>query len=130
MTSAAIPDLRAPLGVRAMRDGKDYLSDKPAMTTLDQLAEVRRTVRETGRILGFLNSERLEVRAAVKAGELVKGGAMGRVLQTVNIAPHQLNEDLRPGGSGIPRATAASCATSAPTRRTSSSTTPGPPRRT
>src|SRR5207244_1585635 len=32
--SAAIPDLRAPLGVRVMRHGKDFLSDKPAITTL------------------------------------------------------------------------------------------------
>jgi predicted dehydrogenase len=51
--SAAIPDLRAPLGVRVMRHGKDFLSDKPAITTLEQLAEVRRTVRKP---VGFSES--------------------------------------------------------------------------
>jgi len=96
VASAAIPDLRGPLGVRAMRHGKDYLSDKPAMTTLEQLAAVRKAIQETGRIFGIMYSERLEVRAAVKAGELIQAGAIGKVVQTVNLAPHQVNEPLRP----------------------------------
>jgi predicted dehydrogenase len=96
VASASIPDLRAPLGIRVMRHGKDYLSDKPAIVTLEQLAEVRRAIRETGRVFAIMYSERLEVRAAVKAGELVKAGAIGRVVQTVNLAPHQVNEKSRP----------------------------------
>ena len=89
--SAAIPNLRAPLGVRVMRHGKDFLSDKPAMTTLEQVAEVRRAVKETGRIYGIMYSERLEVKSAVHAGELIKAGAIGKLVQTMNIAPHQVN---------------------------------------
>ncbi len=96
VASAAIPDLRAPLGVRTMRHGKDYLSDKPAMTTLEQLAEVRKAIEETGRTFAIMYSERLEVRAAVQAGELIKAGAIGKVVQTVNLAPHQVNEPTRP----------------------------------
>ena len=96
VASAAIPDLRAPLGVRVMRHGKDYLSDKPAVTTLEQLADVRRAVKETGRIFAIMYSERLEVRAAVQAGQLIKAGAIGKVVQTVNLAPHQVNEKTRP----------------------------------
>jgi predicted dehydrogenase len=92
VASAAIPDQRAAIGIRAMRHGKDFLSDKPAMTTLEQLAEVRKVVKETNRIFGIMYSERLEVKAAVKAGELVKAGAIGRVIQTVNLAPHQINQ--------------------------------------
>jgi hypothetical protein len=46
---APIPDLRAPLGIRAMKAGKDYLGDKPAITSLEQLAEVRQTIRSTRR---------------------------------------------------------------------------------
>ena len=94
--SASIPCLRTPLGIRAMRKGKDFLSDKPALTTLEQLAELRKTIAETGRIFGILYSERLEVRAAVKAGELIKAGAIGKVVQTINIAPHQVNPSSRP----------------------------------
>jgi predicted dehydrogenase len=92
VAAALIPDQRAALGIRVMRHGKDYLSDKPGMVTLEELAEVRRVVKETGRIYGILFSERLEVKAAVKAGELVKAGAIGRVVQTINIAPHQINQ--------------------------------------
>ena len=97
--SAAIPDQRAPIGIRVMRHGKDYLSDKPAMTTLEQLAEVRKTIKETNRIFAIMYSERLEVKAAVKAGDLIKAGAIGRVVQTVNLAPHQINQ---PGSAARP----------------------------
>jgi predicted dehydrogenase len=96
VASASIPNLRAPLGIRVMRHGKDYLSDKPAMTTLEQLAEVRKVSAETGRMFAIMYSERLEVRAAVQAGYLVKDGAIGKVVQTVNIAPHQVNAPSRP----------------------------------
>jgi predicted dehydrogenase len=95
--SSTIASHRAPLGVRVMRHGKDFLSDKPGITTLDQLAEVRQTVAETGRIYAIMYSERLEVKAAVKAGELVQAGAIGKVIQTINIAPHQIEQPLRPG---------------------------------
>ncbi|MDB5672109.1 MAG: oxidoreductase [Alphaproteobacteria bacterium] len=96
IVAAPIPDLRAPLGIRAMRAGKDYLADKPAITTLGQLADVRRAIAETGRKFAILYSERLEVRAAVHAGELVHQGAIGRVVQTINIAPHRVSAPSRP----------------------------------
>lgn len=102
--SSTIPNERAPLGVRVMKHGKDFLSDKPGITTLEQLADVRRTIAETRRIYGIMYSERLEVKAAVKAGELIQAGAIGRVIQTINIAPHQItqrNGDAG-GGSGRP----------------------------
>jgi predicted dehydrogenase len=96
VASASIPNLRAPLGIRVMKHGKDYLSDKPAITTLEQLAEVRKVSVETGKMFAILYSERLEVRAAVQAGYLVKAGAIGKVVQTINIAPHQVNAPSRP----------------------------------
>jgi predicted dehydrogenase len=96
VASASIPNLRAPLGIRTMKHGKDYLSDKPAITTLEQLAAVRRVTAETGRMFAIMYSERLEVRAAVQAGYLVKAGAIGKVVQTINIAPHQVNAPSRP----------------------------------
>jgi predicted dehydrogenase len=96
IAGAAIPDQRAPLGIRAMLAGKDYLADKPGITTLEQLAEVRKTVESTGRKFAVMYSERLEVRSAVHAGELVRQGAIGRVIQTVNLAPHRVNAPSRP----------------------------------
>lgn len=96
IAGAAIPDQRAPLGIRAMQAGKDYLADKPGITTLEQLAEVRKTVESTGRKFAVMYSERLEVRSAVYAGELIRQGAIGRVIQTVNLAPHRVNAPSRP----------------------------------
>jgi predicted dehydrogenase len=101
--SSAIPNQRAPLGVRVMRHGKDYLSDKPGVTTLEQLAEVRKTVAETKKIFAIMYSERLEVKAAVKAGELVQAGAIGKVIQTINIAPHQIFQGGGDAGGGTGR---------------------------
>jgi predicted dehydrogenase len=87
---APIPDQRAPLGIRVMKAGKDYLSDKPAITTLEQLAEVRKTVAETKKKFAIMYSERLEVKAAIHAGYLIDQGAIGKVIQTVNLAPHRI----------------------------------------
>ena len=89
VTSAAIASERAPLGIRVMKAGKDFLSDKPAMTTLAQLAEVRKVQAETKRIFSVMYSERHENRATVKAGELVQAGAIGTVIQTVGLGPHR-----------------------------------------
>ena len=90
VAAAPIPDQRTPLGLRVMAAGKDYLADKPGIITLAQLAQVRAAVKKTGRKYAIMYSERLEVPAAVKAGELVQAGAIGKVVQTVNLAPHRI----------------------------------------
>jgi predicted dehydrogenase len=87
---AGILNERAPMAVRAMRHGKDVMLDKPGATTLDQLAELRRVQAETGRILSILYSEHYTQRATVAAGELVKAGAIGRVMHTTGLGPHRL----------------------------------------
>jgi predicted dehydrogenase len=96
IVTAGIPCERAPLGIRAMRHGKDFMTDKPGFTTLEQLAEARRAQAETKRIYSVCYSERLENGAAVKAGELVQAGAIGRVIQTVGLGPHRANLPTRP----------------------------------
>ncbi len=95
VVSAAIPNERAALGIDVMRHGKDFMSDKPGMTTLAQLAEVRRVQAETKRIYSILYSERHENRATIRAGELVGAGAIGRVIQTIGLGPHRLNPKSR-----------------------------------
>lgn len=94
--SSGIPIERAPLGIEVMKHGKDYLVDKPGITSLDQLAEVRRVQKETKRIYSIMYSERLENKATVKAGELVKAGAIGTVIQTIGMGPHRMNIKSRP----------------------------------
>jgi predicted dehydrogenase len=94
--SSGIPVERAPLGIEVMRHGKDYLVDKPGITTLQQLKDVRRVQTETGRIYSIMYSERFENRATVKAGELVKAGAIGKVIQTIGLGPHRMSPKTRP----------------------------------
>ncbi len=101
--TSQIANERAGLAVRAMKRGKDFLSDKPGMTTLEQLADVRRTIAETKRVYAILYSELLEVKAAVYAGELVRQGAIGKVIQTINIAPHQIIQHSGDAGGSMPR---------------------------
>jgi predicted dehydrogenase len=96
VVSAGIPAERAPIGLEVMRHGKDYMSDKPGITTLAQLAEVRRVQKATKRIYSIMYSERFENAATVRAGELVKAGAIGQVLQTTGLGPHRMNLSARP----------------------------------
>ncbi|MFQ3633682.1 Gfo/Idh/MocA family protein [Roseiflexus sp.] len=94
--SAAIPDERAPLGIAAMRHGKDYMVDKPGFTSMAQLEEVRRVQAETGRIYSICFGERFQSAATVRAGELVRSGAIGAVVQTIGLGPHRVNLAARP----------------------------------
>lgn len=94
--TAAIPDERAGVSIEAMRHGKDVMSDKPGMTTFEQLAELRRVQAETGRIYSICYSEHFETRSTVRAGELVAAGAIGKVIHTVGLGPHQIRNNQRP----------------------------------
>ncbi len=98
--SSQIANERAAIGIRAMKHGKDFLADKPGITTLEDLAAIRKTIAETKKIYAILYSERLEVKAAVRAGELVQAGAIGKVIQTINIAPHQIFQHAGDAGGG------------------------------
>jgi predicted dehydrogenase len=94
--NAGIPVERAPMGIKVMQHGKDYMVDKPGLITLEQLEEVRQVQAETGRIYSVCYSERFWSRAAVKASELVQAGAIGKVIQTLSLGPHQRNFPTRP----------------------------------
>jgi predicted dehydrogenase len=96
IASAAIPCDRAAIALDAMRHGKDVLVDKPGLTTPEQLAEVRRVQRETGRIWAVYFSEHFATRSTVRAGELVAAGAVGRVVQTTGFGPHRARLAARP----------------------------------
>lgn len=96
VAAAAIPNQRATIGIKVMRAGKDYFTDKSPFTSLQQLEQVRQVVAETDRKYMVYYSERLHNDAAWRAGELIAGGAIGRVLQVVNLAPHRLAKPSRP----------------------------------
>jgi len=93
---ACVPSARADLAIAAMANGKDVMVDKPGCVSAAQLAALRRSVAETGRIWSVNFSERFEVPAVTMAADLVAAGAIGRVVQTVGLGPHRHNAHLRP----------------------------------
>ncbi|HOY14814.1 MAG TPA: Gfo/Idh/MocA family oxidoreductase, partial [Saprospiraceae bacterium] len=94
--SAAIPNERAPIAMRAMLHGKDVMVDKPGITDLNQLKKLRQIQKKTGKIFSVSYSERFENQASEKAGELVKAGAIGKVIQTIGLGPHRRSASSRP----------------------------------
>src|SRR3712207_6125456 len=84
--SAAIPSERAAIAVAAMRAGKDVMVDKPGITSFQQLEEVRRTVKDTGRIFSICFSERFVVPSTEVAAKLIADGAIGRPIQKIGRA--------------------------------------------
>ena len=96
VAAAAVPCDHGPLGCRVMEAGKDYFTDKPPFTTLDQLAAARMAAARTGRKYMVYYSERIHVESAMYAGDLVKAGAIGRVIQVIGLGPHRLGKAARP----------------------------------
>ncbi len=96
VAGAAVPSERCALGLRVMASGKDYFTDKAPFTTLGQLEQAKHAVEETGRKYAVYYSERLHSEAGVFAGQLVKEGAVGRVIQVLGLGPHRLNAPTRP----------------------------------
>jgi predicted dehydrogenase len=100
IVTAAVPDQRAAIALEALQNGKDVVADKPGCVTLDQLDEIEKAVAQSGRFWSVTFSERFEVRSAVKAGELVREGRIGRVVQTLGLGPHREGDRAHLAGGG------------------------------
>jgi len=96
VVSAAVPNQRGPLSTRVMLSGKDFLSAKPAFTTLAQLEEAKKVTKETGRKFLIFYSERVHVRSALMAEEIIEAGRLGDIVQVMCLAPHRLSKASRP----------------------------------
>lgn len=96
IAAAAIPNERGPLGVKVMEAGKDYFTDKAPFTTLAQLEEAKAAAERTGRKFMVYYSERLHVESAIYAGQLIRQGVIGKVIQVLGTGPHRLNAGSRP----------------------------------
>jgi len=98
VAGAAVPSKRCALGLRAMAAGKDYFTDKCPLTDLEQLKSARQMAKKTGRKYMCYYSERLHVESAVFAGDLIAGGAIGKVIQVLGMGPHRIGDPkTRPG---------------------------------
>jgi len=99
IVTAAVPDRRAAIAVAALRAGKDVVTDKPGCVTFDQLEQIEKAVAETGRFWSVTFSERFEVPCVLKAGELVRDGRIGTVVQTLGLGPHRIGDRAHLGNS-------------------------------
>lgn len=97
VVTAAVAARRAPIALQALRSGKDVVADKPGATTLEQLDELRSAVEESGRFWSVTFSERFEVKCVTRAGELVREGRIGKVVQTLGLGPHRIGSHLAGG---------------------------------
>jgi predicted dehydrogenase len=103
IVTAAVPDRRAPIALEALRNGKDVVADKPGCISLEQLEQVKNAVAETGRFWSVTFSERFHVRCVTRAGELVRAGRIGQVVQTLGLGPHrEVDRGHLAGGAGRP----------------------------
>ena len=93
---SSIPKDRAINSIEALKSGKDVMVDKPGCTTLDQLEDLKRTVKQTGKIWSVNFSERFHVAAVAKAEQLVAEGKIGKVKQTLGTGPHRQGNYERP----------------------------------
>lgn len=96
VAAAAVPSDRGPIGCRVMKAGKDYFTDKTPFTTLEQLRVAQEVAAQTRRKYMVYYSERLHVESAMYATDLVRQGAIGRVLQVLGLGPHRLSKASRP----------------------------------
>src|SRR5262249_5795579 len=92
VVTAAVPADRAAIVLDAARAGKAIVSDKPGVTTREQLD----AVRASGARWLVLFGERLGNPAMIEALRLVENGAIGEVVHTVGLGPHTLNLTHRP----------------------------------
>lgn len=96
VAAAAVPSERCEIGLSVMDAGKDYFTDKAPFTTLEQLEAAKKKAGETGRKYAVYYSERLCSECSIYAGELIKTGAIGRVVNIIGTGPHRIGTSPRP----------------------------------
>lgn len=106
LVTAGIPRLRADTALAALAAGRSVLSDKPGVTTVEQLGQIRNAIDgRPGRPWTVLFSERFENRAVSRAVSLARTGGIGAVVQVSSTGPHSLASDRRPDWFWDPDAT-------------------------
>lgn len=93
---AAAPQDRTRLAIMAMQHGKDVMLDKPGCLSEAELVQIEACIAQTGRIWSVNFSERFEVPAVTLVDELLAQGRIGKVVHTLSVGPHRLNEPMRP----------------------------------
>ena len=96
VASAIVPVQRIDIAKRVMESGRDFFADKPAVVSLEQLDLAKALVNKTGKKYIPYFGERFENASCTVAENLVKSGAIGKVVCINILAPHNLNIKSRP----------------------------------
>jgi predicted dehydrogenase len=104
--TAAVPNRRAEIALAAIAAGKHVISDKPGLTTMEQLDAIRAAVAgRPGRPWTVLFTERFENRAINEAVRLARSGAVGPIVHVIGAGPHTMWASRRPDWFWDPDAT-------------------------
>jgi predicted dehydrogenase len=104
--TAAVPNRRASIALAAIEAGKHVVTDKPGLTTMEQLDAIRTAVAgRPGRPWTVLFTERFENRAINEAVRLARTGAVGTVVHVIGAGPHTMWATRRPDWFWDPEAT-------------------------
>src|SRR5258708_20583059 len=79
IAAAAVPSERGPLGVKVMRAGKHYFTDKTPFTEAAQLAEARKVAAETSKKYMVYYSKRVHLACHVLAGDALDAAPLRHV---------------------------------------------------
>jgi len=96
IASAIIPSKRSILGIKALKSGKHFFSDKPGMLTLEEVSQVEMVCKSTHKRYFIYFGERIHVEGALYTQQLIEQGKLGRILSVTILAPHRLNKASRP----------------------------------
>ena len=83
--------------LRVLAAGKDYFHRQNTVYLARTTRRRAAVAARTGHKYMVYFSERLHVESAVFAGELIRRGEIGRVIQVLGLGPHRLTAPSRPG---------------------------------
>lgn len=105
VVTAAIPRDRGEIAVRALRNGKHVVADKPGVTTMAGLEAIDEALADTDRRWWVMFGERFENRAVAEACARARLGDIGRVVSVLGLGPHRMGAAGRPAWFWEPEAT-------------------------
>lgn len=96
LLTAAINSDKADIIVKAIDAGLNIISDKPLVTTMDDLKKITNALERNKKVkLYLMLSERYNP-VLVTAKKIIDSGEIGKVVNIINMRPHRLNPQGRP----------------------------------
>lgn len=88
--------IRGELIIKALKAGKNVMTDKPVCTSLEELDEIERLTKETGLKVNCMLDLRF-CKFAEPLKNMVKNGTLGEINSVCFTGQHPLNYGVRPG---------------------------------